>query len=201
MPYLANRFTIIVIAALMFQMIGLPVNTIAASEEEIESLIEQLEDKSGDTRIYAATRLGHFGPAAKAAVPALATALNDEYAPVRQAAAQTLKKIGTPEALKAVQQYEAGEPIEIPGIPSVVPTEQSTYLLSAGRNLQTSAGLRYVGLGLGLASLAVSLGDTNSDSTLGFTLATLPGQAFVGLVAPYFVGKAGEQLPISKLKF
>ena len=165
----ANRFTIIVIAVLMFQIIGLP-NAIAASEKEIESLIKQLEDRNGDMRISAANRLGQIGSAAEAAVPALAKALNDLYVPARQAAAQALKKIGTPEALKVVQQFKETQVVK-PTIPN------------AGRNLRTAARLRYVGLGLGLASSVVSRGDNNSDTEIIVSLSLLLGSAAVDLVA------------------
>jgi len=39
------------------------------------------------------------------AVPALIPLLQDQYKWVRVASAQALKKIGTPEALKAVEEY------------------------------------------------------------------------------------------------
>ena len=50
--------------------------------------------------------MGRIGPAAKDAVPALIIALGDKFFPVRKAAAKALRKIGTPEAMKAVEVHE-----------------------------------------------------------------------------------------------
>ena len=48
--------------------------------------------------------LGQIG---EDAVPALMQALQDKHEMVRQGAAQALTKIGTPEALKAIEEYQS----------------------------------------------------------------------------------------------
>ena len=55
--------------------------------------MEALKDKKVDVRLSAATTLGQIGPEAKAAVPALIEAQNDEDARVRRFAASALDRI------------------------------------------------------------------------------------------------------------
>jgi len=72
-----------------------------ASEEAVPELIWALRDPETSIRSSAAEALVAIGPAA---VPALGLALKDDNGAVRMRAAQALKKIGTPEALKALEE-------------------------------------------------------------------------------------------------
>jgi len=65
------------------------------------------------------------------------------------------------------------------------------YLLDAGRDLKTAAGLRYAGFGLGLAGLALSLYGDKSDLDLSRALQC--GSVAL-LISPYYIGKAGKEL-------
>jgi HEAT repeat protein len=65
----------------------------------VPALIARLEDPDPTVRVVAIHALGKFGTAAKSAVPGLQKARNDASANVRDAAAETLKKIA-PEAGK-----------------------------------------------------------------------------------------------------
>ena len=58
-------------------------------------------------RSRAASALGRIGGGAVDAVPALIQLLQDQSSDVRLNAAVALKNIGTPEALKAVKEYES----------------------------------------------------------------------------------------------
>ncbi len=70
------------------------------------ALIKALGDENERVREYAARALGEIGESAKAAVPALIKALGDEngYGNVYRTAAWALGEIGTPEAMKAVEE-------------------------------------------------------------------------------------------------
>lgn len=86
---------------------------VESQRKKAASLIKKLEfSKIYYDRIYAATQLGDIGPVASDAVPALVRALRDkyvsEYGSVRKTATTALRKIGTPEAMMAVKQYQAG---------------------------------------------------------------------------------------------
>ena len=74
-------------------------------EQQVERLIKLLQDLNGDVRKNAASTLGSIGEGAINAVPALVQALKDQD--VRRNAATALIRIGTPEALKAVEEYES----------------------------------------------------------------------------------------------
>ena len=73
-------------------------------EQTVERLIKRLGHKKANVRANAAGTLGRIG---KDAVPALIQALKDQDVGVRWNAAGALKKIGTPEAIKAVEEYQA----------------------------------------------------------------------------------------------
>lgn len=71
----------------------------------VSALINALNDEDeDDIRIGTAWALGDIGDST--AVPALINALSDENATVRQFAVSALWNISTPEALKAVEEYE-----------------------------------------------------------------------------------------------
>ena len=105
-------------------------------ERQVKTLIAQLRDKDKTVRQKAANALGQMGESAQAAIPALAHVLrNDEDKTVRGVAAfalgqmgdaavpalipllnepalrlkvaKTLRQIGTPEALKAIEATES----------------------------------------------------------------------------------------------
>ena len=78
-------------------------------KEKVESLIQQLGSGEASIRRNAAIALGQIGEPAKNAVPALVKALHDEDEDVRFEAVSALKKIGTPEAMKAVEGDENPE--------------------------------------------------------------------------------------------
>jgi HEAT repeat protein len=69
----------------------------------VPGLIEALKDE--DFRKTAAKDIRKIGPEAKAAVSALVETLKDEKEDVRWYSAKALKKINTPEALKALEEY------------------------------------------------------------------------------------------------
>jgi HEAT repeat protein len=93
-------------------------------------LIELLQDREGTSRADAEVRrvaaqaLGHIGPQAHAAVPALTGALADPDPLVRLAAADTLGKIG-PAAVDAV-----------PALAELLKTDEPVLLLKAIRKLR-----------------------------------------------------------------
>ena len=72
----------------------------------VPALIKALKSKNNWFRQWVAGALGAIGPEAKAAVPALVELLKDEQQEVREAAAEALEKINTPEAQKALKDYE-----------------------------------------------------------------------------------------------
>ena len=96
----------------VFLVLGLYVFRPYAAEtnqKTVSALIQALKDDDRDVRMEAAESLGEIGPEAKAAVPALIQALKDDNFNVRRGAAMALLTIGTPEALKAVEQYKSKE--------------------------------------------------------------------------------------------
>jgi HEAT repeat protein len=74
---------------------GLAVDTLARiGPEAVPQLIAALQNKEElFARCHAAEVLGLIGPRAKAAIPALQAALQDEYDSVRSTAATALRKI------------------------------------------------------------------------------------------------------------
>ena len=78
-------------------------------EQKIERLIKQLGHKKVKVRVSAARALGLglIGEGAVDAVSALIPLLQDEHAGVRSNTAWALVQIGTPEALKAVEEYQS----------------------------------------------------------------------------------------------
>lgn len=77
-----------------------------ARDAAVSALIRALRDENEDVSNIAAWALSGIGESAKDTVPALIEALKDEDDNVRRNAAEVLKKIGTPEALKAVEEWE-----------------------------------------------------------------------------------------------
>jgi HEAT repeat protein len=67
----------------------------------LEELLQKLKDNNPGTRYWAARELGHRGPQAKDAVPALTEALKDRDTNVRMGGAYALGEIG-PDAKAAV---------------------------------------------------------------------------------------------------
>jgi HEAT repeat protein len=76
----------------------------------IPGLIEALSDSNGFVRRSAALVLGNLGPAAAKAVPTLIFLLHDPATEVNETAADALKKIGTPQGLKAVRDNQKVTP-------------------------------------------------------------------------------------------
>jgi len=72
----------------------------------VSVLIQALQDRDKGVRADAAYVLGAIGESAKDAVPALIQVLQDESMDVRINAAEALMQIGTPETLKAVEEYQ-----------------------------------------------------------------------------------------------
>jgi len=72
--------------------------------EEISQLIAQLRNSADDVLRNTIEKLVQIG---KDAVPALIPLLQDQDGDVRALAADALEKIGTPEALEAVKEYES----------------------------------------------------------------------------------------------
>ena len=89
------------------------IGTPEAIKATIPTLIQALQDQDADVRQDTDVRqevvwaLGWIGSGAKDAVSALIQALQDQGWVVRKNAAVVLKKIGTPEALKAVKEYQS----------------------------------------------------------------------------------------------
>ena len=78
------------------------------AKDAVPDLIQALQDQDVSVRYYAAYALGKIGQDAKDAVPALIQALqNDHNVRGRDSATIALEKIGTPEALKAVKEYQS----------------------------------------------------------------------------------------------
>ena len=76
-------------------------------EDAVPALIQALQDKDEWVRSRATLALGRIGGGAVDAVPALIQLLQDQSSDVRLNAAVALKNIGTPEALKAVKEYQS----------------------------------------------------------------------------------------------
>jgi len=78
------------------------------TKDAVPALIQAVQDQDVSVRYYAAYALGKIGQDAKDAVPALIQALqNDHNIRGRDSATIALEKIGTPEALKAVKEYQS----------------------------------------------------------------------------------------------
>lgn len=74
--------------------------------EDYYRLFEALKDPDESIRNQAAQDLGYIGPEAKTAVQALIEALKDDDEMVRYYAAEALENIGTPDAQKAIEEYQ-----------------------------------------------------------------------------------------------
>ncbi len=81
----------------------------SSSKEEVDTLIKDLSNKDPAVRSSAALELADGGAQAKRAVPQLIKLLNDKNVGVRSSAAFSLRKIGTPEASKALENAKARE--------------------------------------------------------------------------------------------
>lgn len=80
--------------------------TRGSREEVISNLKEALSDEDEDFRRNVVVQLGDMNPKAVSAIPKLVALFNDEREPVRNAASQSLVKIGAPaipEILKAMR--------------------------------------------------------------------------------------------------
>jgi HEAT repeat protein len=75
-----------------------------AAKDAVPSLIHLLHNGPSSSRGAAALGLGGIGPSAEEVVPALIQALGDSDGYVRKRAAEALTRIGTPEALEALNQ-------------------------------------------------------------------------------------------------
>jgi hypothetical protein len=76
-------------------------------DNRIFGLRQQMRVGTPEGRESAARALGELGEAAKSAVPTLRKALKDPSLYVRNAAAWALDKIATPEAVRALEEYES----------------------------------------------------------------------------------------------
>jgi HEAT repeat protein len=74
------------------------------SAKAVPPLIEVLQHGSDHDKYLAARSLGLIGDGAQDAIPYLARELTGSHVDVRRAAQTALQKIGTPEALQAVEQ-------------------------------------------------------------------------------------------------
>ena len=76
------------------------------AKDAVPDLVQALQDE--DTRVprVAAEALGEIGEGTKDAVPTLIQVLQDENVGVRRRVARALGRIGTPEALKAVKDFQ-----------------------------------------------------------------------------------------------
>jgi HEAT repeat protein len=74
--------------------------------EAVPVISEALKHDNEKVRRQAAWILGDIGSEAKTAVPDLTEALKNQDWIVRRRAAEALKKINTPEALKALEEYK-----------------------------------------------------------------------------------------------
>ena len=72
-------------------------------KDAVPALIEALQDQNTDVRGSVGFVLGEIG---RDAVPALTLALQDEDWNIRYSAREVLGKIGTPEALKAIKDFQ-----------------------------------------------------------------------------------------------
>ena len=93
---------------LLVCLLGLMAYAEETQEQQVERLIKELQDPDSDVRSIAAVTLGEIGSEAKDAVPALMQVLqNDQNWDVRWNAEWALKKIGTPDALKTVEECQS----------------------------------------------------------------------------------------------
>jgi HEAT repeat protein len=100
---LLSRVTLHILAAcLAFSFVGLTACKTPA--EKAEALVAELEDSSPERRREAALELAMIGKDAAIAVPALIQALDDTSWKVKNAAAHALKRVGDPQAIKALEQ-------------------------------------------------------------------------------------------------
>jgi HEAT repeat protein len=78
------------------------------AETAVPALIKALKDEDEDEvfRQWVVRTLGQIGPDAETAVPALVEELKDEDKVLRNYVAKALKNIDTPEAQKALKEYE-----------------------------------------------------------------------------------------------
>lgn len=90
------------------------------TEQLIHELRQGLRASYPGDRERAARRLGQLGPKAAEAVPTLIRAMKDASGPVRNAAVWALAAIGTPEAIRAVEEYE-GRGARVEKVAAVVP--------------------------------------------------------------------------------
>ena len=72
-------------------------------KDAVPALILALQDDNEHVRFSAAETLERIG---KSAVPALILALQNEDWNIRYSVAEVLERIGTPEALKAVKDFQ-----------------------------------------------------------------------------------------------
>ena len=78
----------------------------------MEALIKALRHEDVAVRMMAVHTLGLIDEPAKDAVSALIGALVDKHREVRVRAVEVLERIGTPEALKAVEEFERQNNLE-----------------------------------------------------------------------------------------
>ena len=88
-------------------LVGIWMGGCETQEQKVGRLIVELQDQDQNVRVSAAWELGMIGEGAKDAIPALIQALQDEKWGVRTYAAVALGQIGTPEALKAAEEYQS----------------------------------------------------------------------------------------------
>ena len=86
--------------------LGFAAVSCANPEVEVPKLIKQLKNNDAHKRNRAAMELASFGSDAEPAVRALSALLADPNGGVRSSAAFALRKIGTPEAERALTLYK-----------------------------------------------------------------------------------------------
>ena len=133
------RVPVLALALASVLLLGTP--AWGQTDEELEKLIAEwiaeLGDEDTRARINAMSDLGHIGPKAASAVPALIVALSDEDVRVRVAAAAALGRIG-PKAAPAVPALIAVlrhcRIVEMPGTSSnsLVPSNKQNATASCG---------------------------------------------------------------------
>lgn len=69
-----------------------------------------LQDQKWNIRAAAADTLGQIGEVAEDAVPAVIRALQDNNQDVRHAALKALEKVGTPDAIRAIKDFQQQNP-------------------------------------------------------------------------------------------
>ena len=69
-----------------------------------------LQDQQWNIRAAAAGTLGQIGGVAEDAVPALIRVLQDNNQDVRHAAVKALEKVGTPDAIRAIKDFQQQNP-------------------------------------------------------------------------------------------